>query len=470
MFLPFLCAFGFFLGVGLSSAHVSLFWPCIFFVILPLFFRKPVLLFVAVAFLFGVQRVAWYEDTLKNSFESGWQSVEGQVVEEVDAREDRLNLTVATEMGTLLVQASPFFDVHYGDWVRAQGVVEFPKISDGDVFSYSDYLKRYGVTAVMNRALVERVASGPASVRRALYAFKESVERRLNRLFPEPESSFAAGLLLGTRKGMPEDLTEAFQKVGLLHIVAISGSNITLVIALFFALFSSLSLRARVFVSAVGIALFVILVGASSTVIRAAVMGSLALWGLYLGRRTQALFGLLWSTVLLLLWNPYLLLYDVGFQLSVASTAGLLLVQPILKKWIPCRKHPLAVFVQDAFLLTLSAQIATFPLMAYYFGQISWTTPFANVLAAPLIPLAMAGAAVALMLPAFVFPAWIFLWFIEALAVFFSRLPFASLSLVFSVLNFWTFYGVFLISILIFYKSILVRAFLRGPLGFLSKE
>lgn len=413
--------------------------------------------------LLGVFRTQAYEKDLETQLESGRQTIQGVIVDELDKRSAYQNVSLLTSEGKVLARVSLYKDLRFGDELELQGDLELRTELEGEDASYGNYLGRQGVVALMSEARVEHRIEGTGSFRKGLYGFKSFLERRLQVLLPEPESSFAAGLLLGSRKGMSEELTEAFRTVGLLHIVAISGSNISLVIATVFMLLSFLPLRLRVFISVGILAVFVLLVGATSTVIRAAVMGVLTLVGLYTGRRSMALFGLVWSVVLLVFWNPYLLLFDVGFQLSVLSTFGLLVFVPVLQETLHCLERlPSWVYsFKEAFLLTVAAQITTLPLMLYAFGQTSWTTPFVNVLVAPLIPLAMLASFFALFVPWFMALAWVFLAGIEKVALLGAQVPGASLAISLSLNGLFLAYFLELLFLLRFYKPILGRAFFR---------
>lgn len=425
-----------------------------------LFFKKSKWAILILTMAAGFLRVDFYERQIPVNPPVGeFAELEGRVVEEVDLRSDHQKITVQTEEGRVLVKAGLYEEIEFGDTVRVSGFLEHPY--EGEDFSYGNYLARYRIWLVMNRAQVEVVREAGFSLRRLLYDFKAVLQNRINRLYFEPEASFVSGLLLGSRKGMSEELTGAFQKVGLTHIVAVSGYNISLVIAAIFALFSFLPFKRRIVVSVVAVALFVFFVGASSAAVRAGFMGSLTMWGLYAGRRSQAYFALLWSTVGMTLWNPYILVYDIGFQLSVAATFGLLTLVPILEKAVPGHQLNGALkFFREAFLLTASAQIITFPFMVFYFGRISLVAPMVNVLVAPFIPLAMlfSGASLLLGLPA-ALVAIFYLKLIIWTALFFAKFSFADAALSFGASVFALSLLGLLAAILLLYKSTLVRAF-----------
>ena len=471
MIISLLAAVAFFLGVlvaALSGFEVaSWMW------ILPgvMLFKRPGVAIVVLALLFGIFRVGSYEaQEVTDVPVDEYIILEGLVVEEIDRRVDHQKITVETEYGRVLVSISLYQEARYGDLITVSGFLGKPS-EDIEGFDYSAYLARYRVWLVMYDGWVEVLEEGGVSLRGVLYDFKGKMEARLNRLFFEPEASFAAGLLLGSRKGMPTELADAFRRVGLTHIVAISGYNISLVIAAMFLCFSFLPLKTRVIVSTVAILLFVVLVGGSAAVVRAGIMGSLTLWGLFTGRRSQVFFALLWSALLMVLWNPYILVYDVGFQLSFASTFGLLVFVPLLDERVP----KFGGALREGLLLTVAAQIATFPFMAFHFGRVSLISPVANVLAVPFLPFAMLFSALALVFGKTVaLVAWFHLKAVELVALCLAKLPYIDVPVEMSQWGFVAVMGLLLGVTFKFYKSTLVRAFglcsEEVPCEFLDQE
>lgn len=462
MILPLLSALSFFAGVLLATFSEmgvpQWAWP----VALLLFFKKKGVWILVLAFLFGVFRMNFYEERLVSDFQAGQVDLEGVISEEVDTRSDHKKITVETEQGRVLVKVGLYEELAYGDHVKISGFLERPEVGD----SYANYLFRYGILFSMDRAQVEVLEPAGFSLRGLLYDFKTVVQGRINHLYFEPEASLVSGLLLGSRKGMSEELTRDFQAVGLTHIVAVSGYNISLVIACIFALFSFVPMKRRVILSVISVALFVLFVGASAAAVRAGIMGSLGMWALYTGRRSQAFFALLWSAVLMTLWNPAILPFDIGFQLSFASTLGLLVFSPMLEKVFPLK----APFLREALLLTLSAQIATFPFMLFYFGRLSLISPVANLVVAPLLPFCMLFSGLSLiggmplaLLASFYLKGVIFCtrWL--------AKIPYADVPLQISLQGFL--FTLFCLSFLaaVFYKPKLVRAFVREGVGVFSK-
>src|SRR5512144_3146776 len=183
-----------------------------------------------------------------------------------------------------------------------------------------------------------------------------------------------AGILLGVDTGLTDNLQQAFKNTGTAHIIAISGFNISIIAGLFVTFFSKfLGPRRGSIVAIVGIIFYTVLVGADAAVVRAAIMGSLALFARQVGRRQFALNTLLAVAFVMCLWNP-LYIWDVGFQLSFFATLGLILYADpftrfsnrLLTKLFPSAAgEKIAELFAEFVLLTLAAQLTTIPIMAY---------------------------------------------------------------------------------------------------------
>jgi len=341
-------------------------------------------------------------------------SFEGVVVDYPDVRSDRIKLTMeAVELngrevsGRVLMTVFRYPEFEYGERLRFYGLLQEP--TEFDSFSYKNYLRRYGIDSVMYYPWVE-VLDGPRRAgmgwrrldwRQPIFGLKTQVEERLNQLFVEPHASFAAGLLLGSRRGIPEDLMEDFNISGLTHIIAISGYNITLIIVFVSGLLQFLSKRWQTIMATLVIIVFVILVGGTAAVVRSAIMGVLGLWAVWFGRKAEVTRLLVLSALFMTLWNPFILVDDVGFQLSFAATCGLVYMTDSVQrflKWLRVWKFiPEVLSIREAFQTTLAAQTFAVPIIIGAFERFSLVAPFANVAAVSFIPLAMLFSFVALL-------------------------------------------------------------------------
>ncbi len=346
--------------------------------------------------------VAWFNDRKYDLLIKGW------VTEPPDYRDTYTNLRIQVQQlytgkdtfdvsGLLLVRVPPDQIYHYGDTIRLRGKLQTPPVNED--FSYRDYLARQGILSYMPNAEATLLPGNSGNpIIAAIYAVKEKSLENVYRLLPDPEASLLAGILLGVDNGLSADLQQAFKDTGTAHIIAISGFNISIIAGIFVMLFSRfLGKRRGAIVAILGIALYTFLVGASAAVVRAAIMGTLSLFAVQVGRRQQGLNTLAFVAAVMALWNPFMI-WDVGFQLSFFATLGLVLYgepfQQAAERFIvrftsletaEYLVQPISEFV----LLTFAAQLTTIPIMAYQFKQISLVSFIANPFILPAQPAVM---------------------------------------------------------------------------------
>jgi competence protein ComEC len=398
----------------------------------------------------------------------GEVALEGVVWDEPDVRDTQTNLRVRvdtlllpnataplTVRGLVLIAAPRFSDsrlqaagdgeFRYGDRLRVFGTLETPP--EFDDFSYKDYLARSGVYSQLRQARVTFVAARQGNpIFQWLFDFKSHALAVLTQIFPEPHASLLSGILLGVDSGISPELKDAFSATGTSHIIAISGFNIAIIAGIFAALANRLFGAQRGAVVAIlGIAAYTILVGASASVVRAALMGSLAIVAGRLGRQVVGLNTLAAAVLLMTLLNP-LTLWDVGFQLSVMATLGLIIyAEPFeagFKKLVERfttqeNAERAAALVGEFFLLTLAAQVSTLPLIVYYFKRLSLISLVANLVVLPVQPALMVIAGIALGVGLISLPlgkivawlAWPFSAYTIRFVELFAKVPGASISL-----------------------------------------
>lgn len=210
--------------------------------------------------------------------------------------------------------------------------------------------------------------------------------------FSQPYSGLAVGIIFGIKSLLTDQITRSFRITGLSHIIAASGMNVTLVAGFLISLLSSfLKRRAAILLSIFGIFFYVLLSGFQASILRAAFMGSIAFSAGLFGRQYSGLYILFLVAVGMLLWDP-LLLTDVGFQLSVLATGGILLLTPLATLREQTGQAPSilsSIFLSDDLRTTLAAQIATLPVLLATFGQYSLLSILANLFVLWTIPLIM---------------------------------------------------------------------------------
>jgi competence protein ComEC len=327
----------------------------------------------------------------------------GTVVDDPRPREDRVQLVlgeldVAPDGGPvlltdrLLVWLPRGVDAGAGDRMVVTARVELAEDFDG--FDYREYLARQGIGAIARArsARVVGAAVGPAAW---LAGLRSLLLGGLNDIVPEPEAALGAGILLGVRSAMAPEINDAFASAGLTHVVAISGWNIAIVAALVAAGVQPLARRpgGRWTTSAVAAATvggYVLLTGASPSVVRAALMAAAMLVARLGGSRAHAASALALAALVMLLAAPPVL-WDVGFQLSLLATAGLIWFGTPIER----RLHRWPGWIREPVALTLAAQLTTLPVILVNFERLSIVAPIANVLVVPFVPVAMLFSAVA---------------------------------------------------------------------------
>lgn len=208
---------------------------------------------------------------------------------------------------------------------------------------------------------------------------------------PEPMASFAMGLLVGQRTNLPADITAALTAVGLVHIVAVSGYNLTIIVRAVGRLKLG-SKYQKLIVSLSLIAGFVMITGFSASIVRAALVSGLSLWAWYYGRRVKPLVLISLAAAVTALWNPFYIWGDLGWYLSFLAFFGVLVIAPVLVQRFFKKQPKLLTMV---LLETLSAELMTLPLILMTFSQLSIIALIANLLVVPLVPLAMLLSAAA---------------------------------------------------------------------------
>ena len=316
----------------------------------------------------------------------------GQIIREPEAASNGTNIVVQVGKELVLIKTDRHTDVHYGDTVSVTGKLAWPEpfMTDlGRTFDYPGYLRAKGVTYTMSFAKVSVTdATTGNPVLRFLFRAKERFVTALTDVLPEPEVGLGEGLLLGVNHALSSSLETIFRRAGIIHIVVLSGYNIQLVVQFVLLLLAGfLPLRARAVVGIVAIIGFALVVGLGASVVRASVMAALALVALLLGRRYAVTRALFFAGAVMLCMNPYLLVYDVGFQLSFMATLGLLLLSSQLTglvTWVPEKFG-----VREFLLSTLATQIAVLPILLYSMGQFSIISFVVNVLVLPVVSIAM---------------------------------------------------------------------------------
>ena len=379
---------------------------------------SPLLSVLALAALLGAGRYQLSQPAidaghLAHYNDSGWLTVQGHISAEPSVRDTYTQLQITAERlddgesrrdvrGKLVASIPHYPAYEYGDRLRISGLLQTPPVLDD--FDYRDYLAARGVHSLMYRPQVALEAGTRGSgLLRQTYRIKRRLREVIEGILPNPDAGLLSGILLGLSHTLPDNLYEDFRATGLLHIIVISGWNISLVLQAVMVssgrwLHRWLSLWACLAL----VLLYTLFVGPSPPVVRAALMGVLFVVGQLIGRRTHAPTSLAAASLFMTAWNP-LLLWSVSYQLSFAATLGLIVIEPLISRDVHTAtasrsdRGPRGEGIRgirDLLVATVAAQIATLPLLWSHFGQVSIISPLANLLVLPAQPAIMAlGAA-----------------------------------------------------------------------------
>ncbi len=304
-------------------------------------------------------------------FQTGFQSIQnldklaGKKITLIGNISSQITLQVSSQsfnLGKIQVRTKLYPQYQYGDKVIIAGTLQRKVINPW----YSRFSLMY--------PSITKLESGNSF----FIGLKQKIESWYRRLLPEPEASLLSGIVLGSKRGLPDDFWQALQKTATLHIVVASGYNVTIVIGAVIFLLAGLLKRPLAIGLGIGaVIIYSFMAGFEPAIVRAALMGSLAYFGQILGKPSAGLRLLILAAVAMLLVNP-LFIFDVGFQLSFMATLGLILICPRLPRWLPRGLSE-----------SLAAQIMVWPILLYNFGQMSLIGILVNSLIVYLVPLAM---------------------------------------------------------------------------------
>ncbi len=280
--------------------------------------------------------------------------------------------------------------IEYGDEVEVIGTLKKAEnfITDqGKEFDYINYLKKDNVLYTVSFAKVEVISKNHGFwIKKYLFKVKNFFLDKINFAINPPESYLLAGLILGEKSNFSQELNDAFIRTGTIHIVALSGYNVTIVAEWIMSLFAFTG-ASSIYFGIFGILFFIIMTGGASTGIRAGIMAVLALVARKTGRMYEAGRGLVLAGVIMIIWNPMILLYDVSFQFSFLATFAVIYITPKTIKyfyWVPTKFG-----LRDIINVTTTVYVFMLPFILYKMGNLSLVALPANFLVLPLIPITM---------------------------------------------------------------------------------
>ncbi len=266
--------------------------------------------------------------------------------------------------------------ISYGDKIKLEGKIEYFEAKNGDNVAFMNYPR------------FEILKKGEDNL---LFSLRERIIYFFNSNLNPTHSALTLGIVFGIKQEMASQFYLNLQNTGLLHVIAASGMNVTMVGGFLASIFSFFLKRQLALVmSILGILFYAFMAGLEPSIVRASIMGVLVFGSQIIGRQNTSFLGLFMAGFTMLFLNPSLLL-DIGFQLSFMATLGLIFLQPAFFINKQARKLIQKSVIGEDLVTTLTAQIFTLPILLINFGIYSiwsvlvntillWTIPFLMVI------------------------------------------------------------------------------------------
>ncbi len=329
--------------------------------------------FILLIVILGIRVLVEYRKPNPNPINNKNFACLGTVIEEPEYRDTTLRLIIECGGFRMLATVDRFAEVQYLDTVNVSGAISPAKFK-----GYNDYY--------INFAKVE-VVSHRSSLVKKLFGLKYSFLNNLKKVLGEPHASLAGGLVVGEKSALGQELLDDFRHAGLIHIVVLSGFNITIIADGLMRLLTFFPQTIRVGIGAIGMILFSFLVGGGATVIRSTIMALIMLLSKVVGKKYIAIQGLFIAGVVMGIYEPKTILYDASFHLSFLATLAMILLAPLIEKKL--------TFLTERFEFrgiissSIATQIFVSPYLIYLMGSISLWGLVTNIFVLPMIPLTM---------------------------------------------------------------------------------
>ena len=343
-------------------------------------------------------------------------NIKGVIIEEPEKRINQQKFQFKTEEipGKILISTELYPKYSYGDELEITGKLQEPAVFED--FDYQEYLAKDKIYLVMYWSNINRLVENKGNwFFQRIFNFKDKLRNVIEQTLLPPQSSILKAIFLGDRFGLSNDLKEKLNISGTRHIVAISGMHMIIMtqILLFLALGVGLWRGQAFYFVLILLIIYIIMIGAPASAVRAGLMAGLLLLAQKIGRLRSADRAVILAATAMLIFNPLLLKSDVGFQLSFMACLSIIYLKPILDD--KTSKWPNPWRSKDILTMTLAAQLGALPILIFHFGRLSLISPLANLLIVPLLPVIMMSGIIL----SFVGLIWLSLAKIIALPVYF---------------------------------------------------
>ncbi|HNU96653.1 MAG TPA: ComEC/Rec2 family competence protein [Candidatus Portnoybacteria bacterium] len=360
----------------------------------------------------------------------------GKIIKEPIIKSSSMQITINTDTGKILITAPNYPKYNYGDVLKIEGKLQFPIVFED--FNYKQYLAKDKIYYVMYYPKIELIDENQGNkIFSAILKFKNKIIDKIETIMPFPEASILEGIILGNKQIFSEEIKNNLSITGTSHIAAISGMNIVIIsnIVMIFLIGLGFWRKQAFWITVMLIIAFIFMVGAPASAVRAGIMGIILLYAKKIGRLGNITRIMVFAGAIMLIFNPLLLRYDIGFQLSFLAVLGLIYIKPIFDRILEkiLKKEQINNFLQ-IITTTISAQIAVLGVLIYNFGRISFISPIVNVLIVPFITLLtiigiifIGGAMISIWIgKILLWPAYLGTTYVLRIIDWFAKIPWAS--------------------------------------------
>lgn len=397
----FLFCLSFILGIFLNSLFkISLIFNFLLLIfglfLISIFWKYKNLVIVGFCFLFLVLGIFRHQIFLSNSEHSEIKKLIGEKIAligiideepEFQERISKLKVKIENDNVRILVKTQRYPEYKYGDKLKIIGELEEPEVFEN--FNYKNYLLKEKILATIDFPEIEKIGQGFGNpIKEFLLNFKNKFKQRVEEFILSPQVGILEALIFGDETQIPKDWKEKLNLTGTRHIAAVSGMNITILCSLIlnFVLFFGFWRKHAIFISLFLIFLYVLMIGAPSSAVRAAIMGSMALIAQLFGRHSFGIRPVVFAAALMTFQNPLILRYDIGFQLSFLAILGMIFWQDFFSDLLKKIPNPEIFPIRNTLTASLSAQVFTIPILIYNFGNIPLLSPITNLIIVPFLP------------------------------------------------------------------------------------
>lgn len=347
---------------------------------------------IYICFLQPKEVIAWPENKIEVfGYVDDYPSI-GILSNRYRLRIEKVNDVNVKEKSRIIISTSPQTELVYGEEIVVYGKIENPEnftTDSGVIFDYENYLRLNNIYGITKNADIKTKGRNKGNkITAILFNIRKSFAEQIDYYMPIGSANLSRGVLLGEKVGISPELRNNLQITSTSHIIALSGFNITILVKSFTAITKYLPMFIRSIFAGIGIIVFIIMTGSTSSTIRAGIMASILLYAEGRGKKYNALWALTLALSIMLATTPLALLADVGLHLSVLATFGIIVFEKPITLWLKeklFKKVKIPKIILEAMSSSTSASIMVMPYIAWKMGIISFIGIPVNILIVPMV-------------------------------------------------------------------------------------